>query len=131
MAHEPPKESMLLGAVSDLMADLADLFQKEMRLARAEIADNISRKVQAGIWMSAAGLFGVLAALLVIQALVFALISWGLAPAWACVAVAAILACIGAAAYAKGRNDAARGLTPERTINQIKKDIRSTKEQLV
>ncbi|WP_274630162.1 phage holin family protein [Arvimicrobium flavum] len=131
MAHEPPRDSALLSTLSDLMGDFADLFQKEMRLARAEITTNIARKLQAGIWMSAAGLLGLLAALLVIQALVFGLIAWGLAPHWACLVVAAILACLGAFAYFKGRQDAAKGLAPERAINQIKQDIKSTKEQLV
>ena len=131
MADEAPRESALLRSFSDLMTDLADLFQKELRLAKAEIAANISKKFQAGLWMSVAGLFGLFAALLVIQALVFALISWGLAPYWACLLVAILLGCAGAASFAKGRADAAKGLTPERTLSQIKKDIKSTKEQLV
>lgn len=131
MADEAPKESALIRSLSDLMTDLADLFQKELRLAKAEIAANISKKLQAGLWMSAAGLFGLIAALLVIQAIVFALISWGLAPYWACLLVAIVLGCAGAASFAKGRADAAKSLTPERTLSQIKEDIKSTKEQLV
>ena len=68
---------------------------------------------------------------LVIQALVFALIASGVPPHWACLIVAAVLACLGAFAYFKGRQDASKGLAPERAINQIKEDIKSTKEQLV
>jgi hypothetical protein len=131
MADEAPKESALLRSLSDLMTDLADLFQKELRLAKAEITANISRKLQAGLWMSAAGLLGLLAALLVVQAIVFALIGWGLAPYWACLVVALVLGCAAALSFVKGRADAARGLAPERTLTQIKKDIKSTKEQLV
>ena len=48
------KESTLFRAASETVADLADLLQKEMRLARAEITDKLSTKLQAGIWMTAA-----------------------------------------------------------------------------
>ena len=40
--------------MSDVVADFADLVQKEMKLARAEIAEKLSNKLRAGVWLSAA-----------------------------------------------------------------------------
>lgn len=124
------KESALFRTMSEMVADLADLFQKELRLARAEISHNISKRLQAGIWMSAAGVFGLLAFVILLEAIIFGLIGLGMSPFWASLLVAVVLACLGGAAYFKGRRDAEEGLTPQRTIRQVKEDIRSTKEQL-
>lgn len=49
---------------------------------------------------------------------------------WSCLIVAGGLAVIAAIAFAKGRADAREDLRPERTINQIKRDISTAKEQL-
>lgn len=130
MAHEQLKNATLPRALSDVMADLADLFQKEMKLARAEISAKLSTKLQAGIWMSVAGVLGIIAALLVVQALVFGIASFGIALHWSCLIVAGVFALAGAAAFFKGRADAREELTPTRTIHQINQDIRVTKEQL-
>jgi hypothetical protein len=130
MAHEQLKNATLPRALSDVVADLADLVQKEMRLARAEISAKLSTKLQAGVWMSVAGVLGVVAALLVIQALVFGIASFGIAMHWSCLIVAGVLAATGAAAFFKGRADAQEDMTPTRTIHQIQQDIRTTKEQL-
>lgn len=130
MADEAPKASALLQSLTDIATDAVDLFQKELKLAKAEIADNIARILRAGLWMSVAGLLALLTALLVIQAIVLGLIAWGMAPHWACLLVAAVLAIVGLGCFLKGRADAAAGMAPERAINQIKQDIKSTKEQL-
>jgi hypothetical protein len=133
MSPEPlreVKESTLFRAASETVADLADLLQKEMRLARAEIMDRLGTKLQAGIWMTAAGLLGFLALLILLEAIIFGLVALGLGPFWSALIVAVVLACLAGAAYYKGRQDAARGLTPTRTIRQVKEDIRTTKEQL-
>jgi hypothetical protein len=124
------KESTLFRAASETVADLADLLQKEMRLARAEITDKLSTKLQAGIWMTAAGLLGFLALLILLEAIIFGLVALGLAPFWSALIVAVVLACLAGAAYFKGRSDATKGLTPTRAIRQVKEDIRTTREQL-
>jgi len=130
MAYEQLKSSTLTRSLSDVIADLSDLFQKEMRLARAEISAKISTKLQAGVWMGAAGLLGLIALLVLIEALVFGIASFGLALHWSCLIVAAVLGAGAAAAFFKGRANAQEELTPTRTINQIKQDIATTKEKL-
>ena len=130
MADEAPKASALLQSLTDVATDAVDLFQKELKLAKAEVADNIARTLRAGLWMSVAAMFAMLAGLLAIQAGVFGLIAWGMAPYWACLLVAAVLAAVGLVCFLKGRMDAARGLVPARALEQIRQDIKSTKEQL-
>jgi uncharacterized membrane protein YqjE len=124
------KDTALPRALSDVVSDLADLFQKEIRLARTELSEKLSNKLRAGIWMSAAAAFGAGAALLILQALVFAIASYGIALHWACLIVAAALAALGGFAFTMGRADAVEDLTPTRTIHQVKQDFATAKEQL-
>jgi uncharacterized membrane protein YqjE len=124
------KDTALPRALSDVVSDLADLFQKELRLARTELSEKLSNKLRAGIWMSASAAFGAAAALLILQALVFAVASYGIAMHWACLIVAAALAALGGFAFAMGRADAVEDLTPTRTIHQVKQDFATAKEQL-
>jgi VIT1/CCC1 family predicted Fe2+/Mn2+ transporter len=130
MAYETLRNTGLVQALSDVLADLSDLAQKEIRLAKAEVTEKISSKLQASVWMVAAGIMGLIAALLVIQAIVFAMASFGLALHWSCLIVAAVLAAIGAGAFFHGRSLAAEALVPERTVKQVSRDIETAKEQL-
>jgi uncharacterized membrane protein YgcG len=124
------KDSTLPGAISSVVTDLADLLQKEMQLAKAELTAKISTSVRAGVWMSAALVLAVVAALLVVQACVLGLsAASGLALHWSSLIVAAALAALASAAIAKGRADAPDQLTPDRTIHQVKQDIAAAKEQ--
>ena len=125
------KNSPLPRALSDVVADLVDLFQKEIRLARAELSEKLSLKIQAGVWMSAAAALGLVAVLVLVQAAIFGIASaFGIALHWSCLAVAALLTVIAAAAYAKGRANAKEELSPSRAIYQVKQDIATVKEQL-
>jgi hypothetical protein len=130
MAREALRSSEVTGALSDLFSDLSDLVSKEIRLAKAEIGEKISSKLQATGWMAAAGLIGFVAVLLVVEAGVFALVRFGLEPYWACLLVAVVLAAGAAAAFFHGRSLAAEELTPTRSFKQISEDIRTAKEQL-
>jgi len=130
MAYEQLKNSALPRAVSDVIGDLADLFQKEMRLARAELLSNLSVKLRAGAWMSIAGILGLIMLLLVVEAAVFGIAAFGIALHWSCLIVAAVLGIAVALFYAKGRSDAEKELMPTRTIQQIQRDIATVKEQV-
>jgi VIT1/CCC1 family predicted Fe2+/Mn2+ transporter len=130
MAYEQLKTSALPRAVSDVIGDLADLLQKEIRLARAEISSKISTKLRAGAWLAAAGVLGLIAVLLLIEAAVFAIAAFGIALHWSCLIVAAVLGLAALAFYAMGRTDAEENLMPTRTIHQVKQDIATAKEQV-
>ena len=75
MAHDALRNTGLTRAVTDLLADLSDLVQKELRLAKAEVAENISARLQAGVWMVAAAALAFMAILLLVEAAVFAIAS--------------------------------------------------------
>ena len=127
---EHTRNSALPRVLSEVVGDLADLFQKEMRLAKAEISAKLSTKLMAGVWMSAAAGLGIAAALLILQAAVFGIASFGIAMHWSCLIVAAVLAVAAGAAFAKGRSDAREEITPTRTIQNVQQDIATAKEQL-
>jgi uncharacterized protein YacL len=129
MAHDALRNTAVARAFSDVLADLSDLTSKELRLAKAEIADKITTKLQASVWLAVAGVLGLIVLLLLVEAAVFALASFGLAMHWACLAVAGALVVVAAGAFLYGRS-AAEELIPSRTINQITRDISTAKEQL-
>ena len=58
MADESLWETRLIRAVTDLGADLADLVQKELRLARGEIVQKLTLGLQAGAWFAIAAVLG-------------------------------------------------------------------------
>jgi uncharacterized membrane protein YgcG len=139
MAHDKLRNSGLVQGLTELLADLSDLVQKEVRLARAEVTEKISAKLHASAWMVAAGLLALVAALLIVEAAVFAIASFGLALHWACLLVAAILAAAGAAMFYHGRSlaeedllpaRAEEDLLPARSVRQVRRDIETAKEQM-
>jgi Putative Actinobacterial Holin-X, holin superfamily III len=129
MAHDL-RNSGLVQALTDLFADLADLLRKELQLAKTEITEKIVSRLRASVWMVVAGALGLIAVLLLVEAAVFAIASFGIALHWSCLIVAAVLAAAAAAAFFQGRSAAQDELLPTRTARQISQDIRTAKEQL-
>ena len=124
------EQSSLPNAISNVISDLADLFQKEVRLARAELSEKLSITFRAGIWMFAAAILSIVAVLLAVQACVLALSAeTGIALHWSSLIVAAILGVAASAVFAKGRADVPSQIAPDRAINQVKQDIAVAKEQ--
>ena len=130
MAHDRLLSFGLTRALTDLLTDLADLVRKEMQLAKAEVTEKITSGLRASVWMVAAGVLGLIAALLMVQAAVFAIASFGLALHWSCSLVAAVLAAGAAAAFYHARSVAEENFIPTRTARQITQDIKTAKEQL-
>ena len=122
--------SSLPNAFSKVVTDLADLMQKEMQLARAELSEKLSIGFRAGVWMSAAAVLAITSVFLIVQASVLGLsAATGVALHWSCLIVAAVLAAAAGAGFSKGRADVPEQLTPDRAINQVKQDIAVAKEQ--
>jgi Putative Actinobacterial Holin-X, holin superfamily III len=122
--------SSLPNSFSKVITDLADLMQKEMRLARAELSEKLSISIRAGVWMSAAAVLAIVGVFLIVQAIVLGLsAATGIALHWSCLIVAAVLAAAAGAGFSKGRADLPDQLTPDRAINQVKQDIAVAKEQ--
>ena len=122
--------SSLPNAFSRVITDLADLMQKEMRLARAELSEKLSITIRAGVWMSVAAVLAIVAILLVVQSCVLGLsAAAGIALHWSSLIVATVLAAAGGAAFAKGKADVPDQIAPDRVLNQVKQDIAVAKEQ--
>jgi putative superfamily III holin-X len=130
MAHDTFRDTALVRALTDLMADLSDLVQKELRLARAEISHKLTLRLQAGVWFAMAALLGLAAFFLLLEGVVFALASAGLALHWACLLVAGILGAAAGFAFQYARTHTADDLAPSRTARQFHEAIRTAKEQL-
>ena len=130
MARERLRQSNLPETFSQVLGDLADLFRKELRLARAELSSNASAKLRGGIWLALAGIFGLASLALVLGALVAWITSLDVSLHVAFLIVAAGVGLLAVAAYFAGQKDAQAELTPSRTISQVKRDIEITKEQL-
>jgi len=124
------KNSQLPHVLTDVIGDFADLIQKEVRLAKTEVSEKVATKLRAGMSIGIAGAIGFVALLLVVQGIVFAIASFGVALHWASFIVAAALGAIAAGVYAKAQADAREELTPTRTLHQVQQDIRIAKEQL-
>jgi hypothetical protein len=130
MAVDRLKYSTLPTAFSNVLADIADLFQGELQLAKAELSLKLSTKLRGGVWMLAAAALFLLAAVVFCQALVIWIASFGIALHLACLIVGAILVGLASLAFICGRGAVSEDLTPTRSIHHIKEDIRTTKEQL-
>jgi hypothetical protein len=130
MTYERLRASTLPQALSEVVADVADLFQKELRLALAEVSGKLTAKLHAGLWMSTAGLLGFTAVLTFVQAIIIFIASYGIALHLASFIVAGVLACLAALLFIRGRADARETMVPTRAVDQIKKDISTAKEQL-
>ena len=130
MASEALGKTGLARSLADVLGDVSDLLSKQIQLAKSEIMANIGRGVRTAVWAGAAAFLFLLAAILVVEAIVFGIASAGIALHWACLIVAAVLAIIGAALLMYARSAAANALVPERSIRQVNRDISVAKEQL-
>ena len=130
MARERLRRPTLPETFSDVLSDLANLFRKELRLARAELSSNVSAKLRASVWLTLAGLFGFLALALILGALVVWITTFDVSLHFAFLIVAAGVGILAVLAYFAGRTEAKAELAPSRTISQVKQDIEITKEQL-
>jgi putative superfamily III holin-X len=130
MTTDRLKASPLPRALSDVVADVADLVQKELRLARAEIGEKLSNKLRAGAWMLTAAATALIAFLMLIEGVALWISTFGISLYASHWLIGAALAVMSALAYLAGRADAQEGLAPERTIQQVNRDMRETKERL-
>jgi hypothetical protein len=115
---------------SEVLSDFADLFRKELNLARAELSSNMSAKLRGIIWIGVAAVLALAALALLLGALVAWITTFEVSLHLAFVIVAAGVAVLAAVAYFVGRTEAKAELAPRRSINQIKQDFEITKEQL-
>jgi hypothetical protein len=129
IAHTDGNESTR-AILEDVLRDVTNIMRVEVRLARAEVKDDLRAAGRA------AGMFGgaAVCALLVAGSLTTCVIA-GLAlimPVWlAALLVAVILACMGGAFYAGGRSSMRQSKPAlEETRQQVRSDYQWAKQQI-
>ena len=130
MPHDRLANSDFLRTLSDVLGDFSELLQKEIRLARAELSQMLAAKLQASGWAIAAVVAALLAAILIVETAVFALVALGFKPPWACLSVAVILSVGAALAFLQARRLAQNGLGAPHVLGQVTQDIHTIKERL-
>lgn len=126
------RERPLVSVMTQVFSDAAYLLQTEIRLARAEIGEKLSRAASGGM------LIGIGAVLLLPGLFVLLLdaVRWlqvaGLPEEWGLLLVGAVTVAIGIA-FAMAGADSMKGsaLVPERTIGQLGADVSVAKEHVL
>jgi hypothetical protein len=80
--------------------------------------------------MAAGGVRAIIAALVLLQAIIFGLASLGLGLGWAALIVAAALGALAAGAFIYGRSLTRGSIKPDRALRQINRDVAAVREQL-
>jgi hypothetical protein len=122
------RRSALTHAVGDVLQDVSELVQIELRLAKAEFASGLRSLVWKVGLLAIAVVFAVATVLALIEAAIFALMDYGMAAYLACLVVGGSVAVLALIAYFAGRSRAS--VTPSRTLQHVSADIRTAKEHL-
>lgn len=113
--------------VVDLFGDVVDqattLFRKEVRLAKVEINEKISRAAGAISRVGIGAVFLIAALVLLLQAAVEWLAFVDIPHRWGALGVGLVVAIVGYILLRKGMNDVSvSGLTPHRTAEQLQRN---------
>jgi hypothetical protein len=130
MPFDGLRNSPLLRTLADVLEDLPDLVQKEIRLAQAEFIGKIKDGVRASVWMMVAGFLGLVTFFILIEAAIFAIANLGLPLHWSCLIVAAVIGGCAAVTFLYGRSTMPDTLVPTRSVSQVNEDLRIVKEQV-
>ncbi|MCK8463181.1 phage holin family protein [Aliiroseovarius sp. S1339] len=122
-------ERSTLSLITDILRHSSGLIQKEIRLAKAEMGENISRAGAAIGLLVGAAILAMIALNLIAGTLVAALTAAGVSVVWATLIVASFFAVIALIMVLKAQSDlkmASRA--PSRTAARIRRDANTLKE---
>jgi positive regulator of sigma E activity len=118
----PSPRAGVADLLGQLGGDLTGLVRKEAELVRAEISEKLNAAGKAVIDIAAGGLLLIAALLVLLQALVLALSKF-MDPTWAALLVGVVVAAVGYVLVRAGMKAMSlKGLSPDRTTRQLKKD---------
>jgi hypothetical protein len=121
----------IIRLVADVIDEMTQLFQAEMRLARAEINDKVSRIASGSTLIGVGVLAAIGSVMLLLQAVVKWLAIAGLPEQWGLLIVGIIVGAAGVSVLLRGVNNLkATNLTPDRTLDQLKADLATVKEHI-
>jgi len=109
--------------LQDLLGNLQKLVRSEVRLAKAEMREEATLALSAGVWMGLGVVIGLGAGMLLLWSIVFAVAL--VVPMWAAALLTgAVTAAIAGALILTGRQRLAHvRLGPDRAIDSIKEDV--------
>jgi apolipoprotein N-acyltransferase len=115
---------------SELVDHLPRLFRKEVQLAKAEASEKIEQATGAIVYMAIGGVVLLAALIMLLHAIVAWLVVLGIDVQWGSLIVALVVGIVGYVLLQKGMSDIkASNLKPTRTVEQLRTDARTTKEQ--
>jgi uncharacterized membrane protein len=128
-AHDSTRS--LASLFTDLISEVTQLFQTEIRLVRAEMNEKVSRVANSGALIGA----GAVVMLPAVFILLLAIVRWlevaGVPEQWGLLIVGGVIAALGAILLMKGINNLkASALVPRRTIEQVQADFSVAKEHV-
>ena len=128
-AHDSTRP--LASLFTDLISEVTQLFQAEIRLVRAEMNEKVSRVANSGALIGA----GAVVILPAVFILLLAIVRWlevaGLPEHWGLLIVGVGVAALGAILLMKGINNLKdSALVPRRTIEQVQADFSVAREHV-
>jgi uncharacterized membrane protein YqjE len=124
------KERPLKDVVQGIIGNVQDIIRSEVRLAKAELADQAAKARSALTVMGAGALAGIYSVALLLVTCVLALATT--MPAWMAALIVSVVTGIGAAILTSIGLKRFRAVhpTPERAIHSVKENVRWAKEQI-
>jgi hypothetical protein len=121
----------LASLFTDLISEVTQLFQAEIRLVRAEMNEKVGRIANSGALIGA----GAVVMLPAVFILLLAIVRWlevaGLPDQWGLLIVGVVVAALGTLLLMKGINNLkGSALVPQRTIEQVRADFSVAREQV-
>ena len=128
-AHDSTRS--LASLFTDLISEVTQLFQTEIRLVRAEMNEKVSRVANSGALIGA----GAVVMLPAVFVLLLAIVRWlevaGMPEQWGLLIVGVGVAALGAILLMKGINNLkGSALVPQRTIEQVQADFSVAREHV-
>jgi uncharacterized membrane protein YqjE len=117
--------------VLDAVSQMAGLFRTELRLVRAELNEKVAKAVTAIGLLSGAAVLLLAALLILLEGVVAWLVVAGLQPHWAAFIVGVVVAVVGAGLLFTALSTLKMSnLKPDRTLEQVNKDMAVAKEMV-
>ncbi|WP_209428245.1 phage holin family protein [Pararhodobacter sp. SW119] len=116
---------------ADMIEHLSTLFRKEVQLAKTEAHEKMQQAGRAVVFIALGGAIALAALIVLLFAITAFLVESGLSNELSLLVVGGVALLIGVIAIWKGTNDLkATNLKPQRTVDQLRADVRTAKEQV-
>ncbi len=128
--HRPEGGHGLGEVIGSLFTDLQDLFQGEIRLARAELDQKLDRVIMAAIWLIGGALVAFAGLVVILQGVAAALALY--LPTWAASLIVGVVIVVVGALFARSGLAmlSLKTLIPNRMAASLQKDARVVKEHI-